>query len=110
MQVIDRARQLLSKSVLLAGGAALSGIAVQGGVESTGIRGPSVEALLTQREQNFREVYSRLDALRERTFHPEAIRQRDRLTDGEDANIGNGGQVFGLRVSAPVNTATAQPG
>ena len=44
---------------------ALVGIAVQMGVESTGLLGPSVEAMLAEQESNFDEMTARLEALRE---------------------------------------------
>jgi len=44
---------------------ALVGIAVQMGVESTGLLGPSVEAMLAEQESNFDEMTARLEGLRE---------------------------------------------
>lgn len=63
---------LLSKRHLISGTSALGGmiagaivgIMVQVGVESTGLLGPSVEALIAEQESNFDEIGVRLESLR----------------------------------------------
>ena len=47
------------------------GIAVQVGVESTGILGPGVESLLAEQQANFAGINDRLDALQNSTSDPE---------------------------------------
>ena len=47
------------------------GIAVQVGVESTGILGPGVDSLLAEQEANFAGINERLDALQNATTSPE---------------------------------------
>jgi hypothetical protein len=42
----------------------LVGIAVQAGVESTGLLGPSVEALIAEQESNFDDMSARIEALK----------------------------------------------
>jgi len=46
------------------------GIAVQAGVESTGILGPGVDSLLAEQEQNFLGINERLDALQNASNDP----------------------------------------
>jgi len=53
---------------------ALVGIAVQAAVDSTGILGPSVEALLEEQEANFSDINSRLAELKNGASDP-AVRQ-----------------------------------
>lgn len=47
------------------------GIAVQVGVESTGVLGPGVESLIAEQEANFAGINERLDALQSATSDPE---------------------------------------
>jgi hypothetical protein len=54
---------------------ALVGMAVQAGVESTGLLGPSVETLIAEQSSNFDAVNSRLDALQKLSSDPEVSRQ-----------------------------------
>jgi hypothetical protein len=75
-------KALIHRKNLLAGGIALGGmivgaivgIAVQAAVESTGILGPSVEALLEEQEANFSDINSRLAELRNEASDP-AVKQ-----------------------------------
>ena len=60
---------------------ALVGIGVQVGVESTGILGPSVEALMAEQEQNFNEVYGKLDRLAAMTDDPDVLREIERIRE-----------------------------
>ncbi|MDH3337182.1 MAG: hypothetical protein OER22_04970 [Gammaproteobacteria bacterium] len=68
----------LTKSRLVAAGIALGGmivgsfvgIGVQMGVESTGLLGPSVEALLEEQEANFSDINARLQDLKNRSTDP----------------------------------------
>lgn len=60
---------------------AVVGIAVQIGIESTGMLGPSVDALLAEQESNFDEVNSRLDTLRESTDDPDLSRELSKLAE-----------------------------
>lgn len=64
----------LQKGGLAVGGmvmGALVGIAIQVGVESTGLLGPSVEALLEEQEENFYEMTAQLEVLRNKSDDPE---------------------------------------
>lgn len=54
---------------------ALVGIAVQAGVESTGMLGPSVDSLLARQESNFEALNSRLDTLQAETDDPELVQE-----------------------------------
>jgi hypothetical protein len=54
---------------------AIVGIAVQVGVESTGMLGPSVDELLTEQQENFDEVNARLDRLKSTNKDPELNRE-----------------------------------
>ncbi len=66
-------KKRFSKQQLMGGASALGGmivgaivgIAVQVGIESTGILGPSVDELLSEQESNFGEIHTRLDTLRQ---------------------------------------------
>ncbi len=77
-----RTRSLLSRKNILAGAIALGGmivgafvgIAVQVGVESTGILGPSVEAMLEEQEENFSAIDARLSELKSQSSDP-AVKQ-----------------------------------
>lgn len=60
---------------------AIVGIAVQVGVERTGLLGPSVDALLAEQEDNFGEVHGRLDRLRQSTNDPGLGLQLEQLAD-----------------------------
>ncbi|MDX1499665.1 MAG: hypothetical protein R3176_07205 [Woeseiaceae bacterium] len=60
---------------------ALVGIAVQVGVESTGVLGPSVDALLTEQDENFAELRSQLDLLRNASSDPAVRKGLGELTD-----------------------------
>ncbi len=76
-------RTLLTRKNLIGGALALGGmivgaivgIAVQVGVESTGMLGPGVESLLAEQETNFEELNSRLDTLQAATDDPELARE-----------------------------------
>ena len=67
-----RNKSFLTKPRLVAGALALGGmvvgsvvgLGVQMGVESTGLLGPSVEALIAEQQSNFGDVNARLDALK----------------------------------------------
>lgn len=73
-----RIKGLLTRQNIVAGAIALSGmvagavvgIAVQAGVESTGILGPSVEALLEEQEANFSDINARLVELKGQSSDP----------------------------------------
>ena len=75
-------KALLNKKNTVAGAIALGGmivgalvgIAVQAAVDSTGILGPSVEALLVEQEANFSDINSRLAELKNGASDP-AVRQ-----------------------------------
>ena len=58
---------------------AIVGIIVQVGVESTGMLGPSVEALLDEQDGNFAEVHTRLDELRASTDDPQLSQRLNEL-------------------------------
>ncbi len=67
-------RSRVNAAVLAIGGmlvGSLVGIGVQTGVESTGLLGPSVEALIAEQESNFTAVNARLDDLRGMASDPE---------------------------------------
>jgi chromosome segregation ATPase len=49
---------------------AIVGIAVQLGIESTGLLGPSLDALLQEQQSNFEEVNTRLDKLKASSHDP----------------------------------------
>ncbi|MGB5353991.1 MAG: hypothetical protein WBN32_10310 [Woeseia sp.] len=59
---------------------AVVGIAVQAGVESTGILGPSVEALLEEQQANFSDINARLVELKDQSSDPAVMKS---LTDLE---------------------------
>lgn len=73
-----RFKSLLTRRHIVAGAIALGGmvvgavvgIAVQAGVESTGILGPSVEALLEEQEANFSDINARLVELKDQSSDP----------------------------------------
>lgn len=68
---------------------AIVGIAVQAGIETTGLLGPSVDSLLQAQQSNFEEVNARLDKLKASTSDPvlsqelaqlaEVIKRQDEL-------------------------------
>lgn len=75
-------RENLQKGGLAIGGmivGAVVGIAVQVGVESTGILGPSVETLLEEQEANFDAMSARLEELRQRSDDPAMQQSLDEL-------------------------------
>ena len=80
-------KKLLAKDTMRSGGLALGGmvvgalvgIFVQVGVESTGMLGPSVDALLAEQESNFDEVNARLDSLRNTTDDPALSKELEQL-------------------------------
>lgn len=82
-------KRALTKARLVAAGlglggmilGALVGIGVQAGVESTGLLGPSVEALIAEQESNFDEMGTRLEALRGMSSDPEMRRTLAELGD-----------------------------
>ena len=53
---------------------ALVGIAVQAGIESTGLLGPSVSALIEEQEANFNDVNTRLQELMSQSSDPEVAK------------------------------------
>jgi hypothetical protein len=82
MTTDGRSRSLLTRKNLVAGAMALAamivgaivGIAVQAGVESTGILGPSVEAVLEEQQANFSDINARLGELKSQSSDP-AVRE-----------------------------------
>ncbi len=86
---VDARTGLLSRPRLLAGATALGGmvlgalvgIAVQVGVESTGVLGPSVDALIAEQDANFAEVRSQIDSLRNASSDPAVRQGLGELTD-----------------------------
>lgn len=77
-------RKLLRSGALALGGmvvGAVVGIAVQVGIESTGLLGPTVDALLAEQQSNFDDVNSRLDHLRAATDDPELSRELSQLAE-----------------------------
>jgi len=88
MAVLDTVKKALGKRYLSSGLMALGGmvvgavvgIGVQAGVESTGLLGPSVDALIAEQEINFDEVHARLDRLRDSTDDPDLRRELSELT------------------------------
>ena len=78
----DKRKQKLRALAMAFGGmvvGAIVGIIVQVGVESTGMLGPSVDALLDEQEGNFQQVHSRLDELRASTDDPQLLQRLDGL-------------------------------
>lgn len=76
------AREKLQKGGLALGGmivGAFVGIAIQVGVESTGLLGPSVEALLVEQEANFKDMTARLQDIKGRSSDPEVQKSLDEL-------------------------------
>lgn len=109
-------KTLLTPGNLKGGGTALAGmvvgavvgIAVQAGVESTGMLGPSVDSLLAEQQENFNEMHLRLDSIRTSTDDPglnreltqlaELIHQQDALRQRANTELAFlGGQVATLR-------------
>lgn len=86
--LLNRAR--LSTSATALGGmivGALVGIGVQVGVESTGMLGPSVEALIAEQEANFEDVNTRLDELHKASSDPavkKSVTELGRLLKRQD--------------------------
>tara|TARA_R110002096_G_scaffold2619_5_gene13572 strand:- start:13183 stop:13770 length:588 start_codon:yes stop_codon:yes gene_type:complete len=77
------AREHLQKGGLALGGmivGAFVGIAIQVGVESTGLLGPSVEALLVEQEANFHDMTERLQALKGQADDPAMQKSLDELS------------------------------
>lgn len=60
---------------------ALVGIGVQLGVDSTGLLGPSVEALLAQQESNFEDVHQKLETIRQAATDPQVRQELRQLDD-----------------------------
>lgn len=79
----------LNKRHLISGAAALGGmvvgaivgIAVQAGVESTGLLGPSVEALIAEQESNFDEIGAQIETLRGLSSDPEVASGLSQLAE-----------------------------
>lgn len=77
-------RERLQQGSLALGGmvvGAIVGIAIQVGVESTGILGPSVESLLEEQDANFSRLTTQLDDLRELSDDPEITKRLTALGD-----------------------------
>ena len=80
-------KKWLSKEYLRTGSTALGGmvigalvgILVQVGIESTGMLGPSVDALLSEQQSNFDEVNARLESLKNATDDSELGRELEQL-------------------------------
>ncbi len=71
-------RKNLTAGALAVGGmivGALVGIAVQIGVESTGMLGPGVESLMSEQDSNFNALHARLDSLQAEADDPELARE-----------------------------------
>ena len=109
-------KKRLTKQQLLGGATALGGmvvgaivgIAVQVGVESTGMLGPSVDELLSEQESNFGEIHTRLDTLRQSAGDSEVgdelralaalIERQDELRKEASSELAYlGGQVASLK-------------
>ena len=74
-------RDHLQKGGLAVGGmvvGALIGIVIQVGVESTGLLGPSVEALIQEQEANFGDLTAQLEELKNQADDPDL---KDRLSE-----------------------------
>ncbi len=76
-------RHLFSAATALGGMivGAIVGIAVQVGVESTGLLGPSVEALLAEQESNFDEIGVQIETLRGMSSDPGLAAELSRLDE-----------------------------
>ncbi|MGI9270707.1 MAG: hypothetical protein ACR2QT_02960 [Woeseiaceae bacterium] len=80
-------KSLLTRSVLQQGGLALGGmivgafvgIAIQVGVESTGILGPSVDAMLEEQQANFSDITARLEDLKSKSSDPDVSKSLTEL-------------------------------
>ena len=78
MTAVSGIKALLTRKNIVAGTIALGGmivgavvgIAVQAGIESTGLLGPSVEALLEEQEANFSDINARLGELKDQSSDP----------------------------------------
>lgn len=76
------AKTFLTKTRMVAGAIALGGmiagalvgIGVQAGIESTGLLGPSVAALIEEQDANFNDINARLRELRIQSTDPEVAR------------------------------------
>lgn len=109
-------KKRLTKQQLMGGATALGGmivgaivgIAVQVGVESTGILGPSVDELLSEQESNFGEIHTRLETLRQSASDTEVgeelralatlIERQDELRKEASSELAYlGGQVASLK-------------
>ena len=109
-------KKRLTKQQLMGGATALGGmivgaivgIAVQVGVESTGILGPSVDELLSEQESNFGEIHARLEKLRQSASDTEVgeelralatlIERQDELRKEASSELAYlGGQVASLK-------------
>lgn len=82
MGLLDK-RHLVGGAMALGGMVigAIVGIAVQVGVESTGLLGPSVEALLAEQESNFDEIGTQIQTLRRMSADPEIAAGLSQLAD-----------------------------
>lgn len=88
-------KSLLTRKNTIAGATALGGmivgaivgIAVQAAVDSTGILGPSVEALLEEQKANFSDIHSRLADLRNEASDPAIVQS---LADLEELLVRQG--------------------
>jgi hypothetical protein len=72
MKALINRKNILAGSIALGGmiAGAVVGIAVQAGVESTGILGPSVEELLEEQDANFSDINARLAELKDAASDP----------------------------------------
>lgn len=88
-------KSVITRSRMIAAGTALGGmivgsvvgIGVQMGVESTGLLGPSVEALIADQSANFQDVNTKLDAIRSMSDDPQlrqSLAELERLLARQD--------------------------
>lgn len=78
MAKLQALRNVLNRRGLTSGASALGGmilgavvgIAVQAGLESTGLLGPTVDTLIDAQQDNFEKIHSRLETLRQSAQDP----------------------------------------
>ncbi len=109
-------KRRITKQQLMGGATALGGmivgaivgIAVQVGIESTGLLGPSVDQLLSEQDSNFSEIHEHLDTLQQSAGDSEIgeelralaalIERQDELRKDASAELEYlGGQVASLK-------------
>lgn len=81
-------QNLLSRRGLTGGASALGGmivgavvgVAVQAGFESTGLLGPTVDTLLNEQQDNFEQIHTRLESLRQVSQDPDLAAQLNALS------------------------------